>query len=77
MDFSALDQYLQHIIEVGPSGCAVSVNLGGETVFSGCYGMESDQTMQPVSEQTLFRMYSVSKVITAVAVMKIYEKGAF
>ena len=77
MDFTALDQYLRHVAAVGPSGCAVSVNLGGETVFTGCYGVESEQTMQPVSEQTLFRMYSVSKVITAVAVMKLYEKGAF
>lgn len=77
MDFTALDQYLHHVAAVGPSGCAVSVNLGGETVFTGCYGVESEQTMQPVSEQTLFRMYSVSKVITAVAVMKLYEKGAF
>ena len=49
MDFTALDQYLRHVAAVGPSGCAVSVNLGGETVFTGCYGVESKQTMQPVS----------------------------
>jgi CubicO group peptidase (beta-lactamase class C family) len=41
---------------------------------AGTYGIDNDK---PVAADTLFRIYSMSKPITAVALMTLYEEGAF
>lgn len=76
MDFQHLDQFLNHVVRIGPSGCAVSVSLHGKTVYSRCFGLGNLAENAPVTENTVFRLYSVSKVITAVAVLRLYERGA-
>jgi CubicO group peptidase (beta-lactamase class C family) len=40
----------------------------------GSYGVDNDE---PIAEDTILRMYSMSKPITAVALMTLYEEGAF
>ena len=41
---------------------------------AGTYGVDNDK---PLSEDTLFRIYSMTKPITSVALMMLYEEGAF
>ncbi len=41
---------------------------------AGTYGVNSDK---PLAEDTLFRIFSMTKPITAVALMTLYEEGAF
>ena len=74
-NFNGLKPILKHFAEVGPAGCSASVSLGGKTVFAHCEGYANLETQAPIREDTIFRMYSNSKVATMVAVLTLYEEG--
>lgn len=75
MKLDALTAFLGHLTEIGPSGCAASVTLHGRTVYECCRGVSHTESGTPVTPDSVFRMYSVSKVFTAVAVLKLFEAG--
>lgn len=77
MNADHLDRFLKSLVESGPSGCAVSVTHRGKTVFSECYGKANLEKGLPVTDQTVFRMYSVTKVITALCMMQLLEQGKY
>lgn len=56
------------------SGC-VSVLDGGETVFNECRGLAERSFKVPVDQQTRFRIASVGKMFTAVAIGQLVEAG--
>ena len=70
-----LDTLLKSFIEKGPRGCSCSVVHKGEQVYSGCFGYAEAKT--PVTEDSLFRIYSMTKVITCTAALKLFEEGRF
>ena len=49
----------------------------GETAHCSAQGLMDVERAKPVSEDTIFRIYSMSKPITSVALMMLYEEGAF
>jgi serine beta-lactamase-like protein LACTB, mitochondrial len=55
-------------------GVATSVVLSGQEVWSEGFGMADLENNVPVTPQTLFRLASVSKPITAVAAMELWER---
>jgi len=55
-------------------GVATSVVLNGQEVWSEGFGMADLENNVPVTPQTLFRLASVSKPITAVAAMELWER---
>jgi serine beta-lactamase-like protein LACTB len=55
-------------------GVATSVVLNGKEVWSEGFGMADLENNVPVTPQTLFRLASVSKPITAVAAMELWER---
>ncbi|OOG64554.1 serine hydrolase [Rhodanobacter sp. B04] len=56
------------------SGC-VTVFDGGETVFDECRGLADRSFNVPVDHQTKFRIASVGKMFTAVAIAQLVEAG--
>ena len=56
-------------------GIAVAVVLNGEEVWSEGFGMADLENNVPVTTQTLFRLASISKPITATAAMQLWEQG--
>lgn len=56
-------------------GLAVGIVKNGEIVYSGCFGVQSQQTMAPVTHTSIFCTASVSKCFTACAVMQLAEAG--
>jgi serine beta-lactamase-like protein LACTB, mitochondrial len=56
-------------------GVAAAVVLNGEHVWSEGFGMADLENSVPVTSQTLFRLASVSKPITATAAMQLWEQG--
>lgn len=56
------------------SGC-VTVFDGGETVFDECRGLAERSFHVPVDHQTKFRIGSVGKMFTAVAIAQLVEAG--
>jgi CubicO group peptidase (beta-lactamase class C family) len=55
-------------------GIAVAVVMNGEEVWSEGFGMADLENSVPVTPQTLFRLASVSKPITATATMELWER---
>jgi serine beta-lactamase-like protein LACTB, mitochondrial len=56
-------------------GIAVAVVQHGDFAWSAGYGMADLENLVPVTPQTLFRLGSVSKPLTATAAMQLWERG--
>lgn len=72
------DHLERHYIEPGKiSGCQVLVSRGGTPAFHQCFGQMDLERSKPTREDTIYRIYSMSKPITSVALMQLYERGLF
>jgi CubicO group peptidase (beta-lactamase class C family) len=58
-------------------GWLLLVSRGGQVVHLSTYGQRDKEAALPVELDTLFRMYSMTKPVTSVAAMMLYEEGAF
>lgn len=58
-------------------GMIVSIAKHGKIVFFERYGYKDVEAKEPVQTDTLFRIYSMSKAITGVGVMMLFEEGKF
>ncbi len=56
-------------------GLAVGVIQDGQIKYLKGYGMADREQRVPVTRQTMFRWASISKSITAVAAMQLWERG--
>jgi CubicO group peptidase (beta-lactamase class C family) len=56
-------------------GIAAAAVVNGEEVWSEGFGMADLENSVPVTQQTLFRLASISKPITATAAMHLWEQG--
>ena len=75
MSKERLDQLLEHFISVGVPGCALVVSYKGKIVYTGYRGLARTEDKKAIDENTIYQIYSNTKNITAVAVMKLFEKG--
>jgi CubicO group peptidase (beta-lactamase class C family) len=57
------------------AGLAVGVIRGGSLAWFHPYGLASIETGTPVGMDTVFRIASVTKTMTAIAVMQLWERG--
>jgi CubicO group peptidase (beta-lactamase class C family) len=57
------------------SGAVAAVARKGKIVYLEPVGVQSFETRAPMTEGSLFRVYSMTKAVTAVAVMMIVEEG--
>ena len=56
-------------------GLSVAIVNRGQTIFSQGYGLADVESSVPVTAETVFRIASLSKSITATAAMKLVEAG--
>ena len=59
------------------SGLAVQISRKGRIVFSERAGYADMASERPVSPDTIWRIYSMTKPVTSLALMMLYEEGAF
>lgn len=73
-----LDSMLADYVDHGKlPGWAVLVSQYGDEVHRSSYGWRDPDQHLPITHDTLFRIYSMTKPVTAVAAMILYEEGAF
>ncbi len=73
-----LDAALQKIhIEKNIVGFSIVVIKADKVIFSKSYGTADIARKLPVTDSTMFRIASISKVITATALLQLYEQGKF
>ena len=73
LDTRAIDAYLQDQVRSGMPGVAVAITQADRVLFVRGYGRDS--TGARISEETPFRIASLSKSFTALAVMQLVEDG--
>ncbi len=65
----------KHIGDDKIAGAVLLVARRGEVVYEACIGLADRERATPMQPDTLFRIYSMTKPITAVAVLMLYEQG--
>ena len=73
-----LDEHLARYVDDGRlPGWLVTVSRRGRVAHVSSYGSRDAEKGLPVESDTLWRIYSMSKPVTSVAAMMLYEEGAF
>ena len=71
-----LDARMKEAVDKGEvSGIVTLLARRGDVAQFTAHGVQSYETGVPMSEKTLFRIYSMTKPVTGVAMMQLYEKG--
>ena len=74
-DFAAVDTYIQSQMQaMNLPGLALGIVRGDQVVYLMGYGV-ADPSGRPITPQTPFRLASVSKTLTAIAIMQLVEAG--
>ncbi len=58
-------------------GCQVLVSRHGQPAYFRSFGLMDRERSKPMTDDTIFRIYSMTKPITSVALMTLYEQGHF
>lgn len=58
-------------------GMGVGIVRGPETIYAKGFGLADAERGKPVSPRTVFRIGSISKTMTAVGLMQLWERGLF
>jgi CubicO group peptidase (beta-lactamase class C family) len=59
------------------AGLSTLVARHGQIAHLGCYGQAHIEQGRPVTPETIFRIYSMSKPVTAAAALMLYERGLY
>ncbi len=58
-------------------GCQIAVTRGDRLAYFRSIGLMDRERSKPVEEETIWRIYSMTKPITSIALMQLYERGLF
>ena len=72
----ALAPYLQRMADTGYFAGTVLIARGDSTLYDGAFGLADPARSTPVRADTRFRIASVTKMFTAVAIAQLAEAGA-
>ena len=74
--FARIDAYLKNEIAGNKiPGAMMVIHRNGRTAYATSLGVRDPATKAPMTENTIFRIYSMSKPITTVAAMMLVEEG--
>jgi CubicO group peptidase (beta-lactamase class C family) len=78
IDRARIDTMLQGFIERGQiAGAEAIVFKDGREVYYGSFGFADREARRAMSRDALIQIYSMSKPVTGVALMQLYEQGLF
>ena len=75
-DFSATRQWLDRTVQSGAAaGISLQVTRRNETILATQVGFAALAAKKPITPDTIFRIFSMTKPVTAVMFLTLYEKG--
>jgi len=78
IDRAPIDAALQGFVDRGQvAGAEAIVFKDGQEVYFGTFGHADREAQRPMSRDALIQIYSMSKPVTGVALMQLYEQGLF
>ena len=73
-----IDGWMDRLVADGKlAGLSVTVARRGSIAYRSCRGLADRERQSPMADDTIVRIYSMTKPITSVAVMMLYEEGRF
>ena len=75
MDFSSLDKFMNDMPSRGIPACDLAVTYQGKTVYRRGVGFSDGKKTKAVSHEDLYYIFSISKITTCVAAMRLVEQG--
>ncbi len=73
-----LDSRMQSYVDEGQlAGIVTLISRGGRIVHLRTHGYQDLETRRPLEEDAIFRIYSMTKPVTGVAMMMLFEEGRF
>jgi CubicO group peptidase (beta-lactamase class C family) len=73
-----VDAYLRRLVDTGQAaGAGALINRHGQTAYRKSFGMRDLRKGLPLREDSIYRIYSMTKTFTVAAAMTLYEKGLF
>ena len=82
LDINRLERITDHLqrqyIDKGRvAGCQMAITRRGHAAYFRSFGLMDLAAAKPMADDTIFRLYSMTKPITSVALMSLYEQGLF
>ena len=73
-----IDDWMRGWVDSGRlAGTSVLVSRRGQIAYENCYGLADRERGVPMTPETIVRIYSMTKPLTSVALMMLYEEGRF
>lgn len=73
---AAIDEYIaRQLKEHQIPGAAIAIIKEGKLIYESYRGEASVISHEKVDQQTIFRLYSMSKLMTATAIFRLYQEG--
>ena len=77
MDFTKTTNFMDSLSTYGIPGADLAVFIEGKEVYRYFTGYADVESQIPVAPDTLFPIYSMTKVITCAAALRLFEEGRF
>lgn len=73
-----IDSTLRHFVESGTvAGVSALIHEKGVEVYFNAFGMADREAARPMARDAIVQIFSMTKPITGVALMTLYEQGKF
>jgi CubicO group peptidase (beta-lactamase class C family) len=76
-NFNDLSKLLEYITHQGPAGCACGVAKDGKILYEGYAGLSDIASEKPITGDTVYRLWSMTKVIICTAALMLFERGKY
>ncbi|CAM3553300.1 serine hydrolase domain-containing protein [Marinicrinis lubricantis] len=76
-NYSHLSDLLKEFVKTGPSGCGCAIAKDGKILFEDYHGYANLEKKQLITPDTVYRLFSNTKVIVCAAALILYERGKF
>ena len=77
MNFDKATNFMNSLENLGVPGADLAVYIGGKEVYRYPVGVADLATGTPITQESLFPVYSMTKLITCTAALRLYEEGRF
>ena len=75
--FQDLTALLDAFVAKGPAGCGCALAQNGKVLYEHYSGMADVAAGRPTDENSVYRLFSMTKVIICTAAMMLFERGRF
>ena len=77
MDFNKVKKFLDSLQNIGIPGADLAIYIKGKEVYRHQTGYADIETKTPIKPDTIYQFWSMTKVVTCVAALRLMEEGLY